>query len=257
MANLLALGRFDLRYSTISPYFTSPFRQRNEKANNEDPFIRMNAAAPLQPAMRSHDGGTSPLNRANVAIGLAISLLAHIAFVAWTFHQKINNPRTDRAAIPLEVRLLRPLPPPVVDNFPPSPPPVPDKKKTTKAPEIGKVTMARAPTPVVNDLGKPSSVTVTVPPPATAEQKHVDMNAIHASIKSAVADVDREYADTPTGQLVAKPLYPPPDETRMGKMINGTTRADCKEQVAGMGLLAPLGALATLLDKKDNGCKWR
>ena len=196
------------------------------------------------------------MSRANVAIGLAISLLVHLAFVAWTLQQKINIQSAARATVPLEVRLLRPPPAPVVERLAPQPS-NPDKKKPAKAPESARPITARAPALVVDDAHKPPSVTVTVPPPAAAEQKHIDMNAIHSSIKSAVADVDREYADTPTGQLVAKPLYPPPDETKMGKMINSTTRADCKEQVAGMGLLAPLGALATLLDKKDNGCKWR
>jgi hypothetical protein len=214
----------------------------------------MNTAATLQPASLSYAVRVPPINRANVAIALAISLLAHLAFVAWTLQQKINVHSAARTEVPLEVRLLRPPPAPVVAQI--APPSTPDKKKPAKTPESARPITARAPAAVVDDAHKPPSVTVTVPPPAGAEQKHIDMNAIHSSIKSAVADVDREYADTPTGQLVAKPLYPPPDETKMGKMINSTTRADCKEQVAGMGLLAPLGALATLLDKKDNGCKW-
>ncbi len=97
-----------------------------------------------------------------------------------------------------------------------------------------------------------------IPPnPAAPQEKHLDMNAIYGSVKSAVAAVDRENAETPTGQLAAKPLYPPEPGNKIGKMIDGTTRPDCKEQVEGMGLLTPLAALATLLDKKDSGCKWR
>ncbi len=48
-------------------------------------------------------------------------------------------------------------------------------------------------------------------------EKHIDMGAMQADIHTALAQVDREKADTPAGQLVAKPLYPPEEETKMGK----------------------------------------
>ena len=83
------------------------------------------------------------------------------------------------------------------------------------------------------------------------------MNAVYGSVKSTMAQIDRENADTPVGQLAAKPLYPPESGNKIGKMIDGTTRADCKDQVEGAGLFTPLLAAMTLLDKKDSGCKWR
>lgn len=220
----------------------------------------MNAASAIPSSGFSRYANTPPLNRANVMIGLALSILVHGAFVAWTLHQRISKANEAHGAVPIEVRLVHQVhqePRPVEEIVKP-PPPVKPEKKTTEKPLASRDASApRRPRPVEDETRKQPAIVVTAPPASSAEPKHLDMNAIHASIKSAVAEVDREYADTPTGQLVAKPLYPPPQETKMGKMIDGTTRPDCKEQVAGMGLLAPLGALATLLDKKDNGCKWR
>jgi len=113
--------------------------------------------------------------------------------------------------------------------------------------------LATAPAQVASDVPAPP----VAAEPAPQQQKHLDMNAVYGSVKSAVAEIDRENAQTPTGQLAAKPLYRPEPDNKMGKMIDGTTRADCKDQVEGHGLLTPIAVLATLLDKKDSGCKWR
>jgi hypothetical protein len=198
------------------------------------------------------DRPRAPLNWTNVLIGIALSLLLHLLFVAWSLEHRISSP-TVSVAKQLEVRLVHLLPLPVPEPAPP----LPKDEKVTEKP--GKTPKTRAEkTPQASITLPPAAAPAPITAPAApSEEKHIDMNAIHASIKSAVADVDREKADTPNGQLIAKPLYPPEEETRMGKMINGTTRPDCKEQVTGMGLLAPLGVLATLLDKKDSGCKWR
>ncbi|HEX7641162.1 MAG TPA: hypothetical protein VF472_03025 [Burkholderiaceae bacterium] len=197
---------------------------------------------------------TPAVNKTHVAIGVAVSLLLHLLIAAWTWQHSTGNvhfPEKTTIAVHL-------LPPPAKPAEPLPPPPL---LKPVK------------PQPAVHSPAKSASIVATpervskeqsqapspVPPaaPAPPQEKHLDMNAIYGSVKSTMKDIDRENADTPVGQLAAKPLYPPEDGNKMGRMIDKTTRPDCKEQVQGMGLFTPLAALATLLDKKDNGCKWR
>lgn len=193
--------------------------------------------------------GTPP-NRAHIAIGVTVSLLLHLLFAAWSWQHRVGGLHFPEQTT-ISVHLL----PPIAEK--PAPillPPQPVKPQKSTA-------IRTAQTPAV----KPHVVVTTqapeaqpVPPAPSPQQpeKHLDMNAIYGSVKSAVAEVDRENAETPVGQLAAKPLYPPEGD-KMAKMIDRTTRQDCLEKVSGYGLFAPLVAAATLLDKKDTGCKWR
>lgn len=91
-------------------------------------------------------------------------------------------------------------------------------------------------------------------PPST--EKHLDMQAIHDSIGKIVAEVDREDSETPVFQLRRKPLYANDGDNDIAKGIRNSGRSDCRDSIAGTGLLAPLVILAMALDKKDGGCKW-
>ncbi|HEX8956002.1 MAG TPA: hypothetical protein VF798_07000 [Burkholderiaceae bacterium] len=197
---------------------------------------------------------TPAVNKTHVAIGVTVSLLLHLSMAAWTWQHRTGSlPFPEKTTI--AVRLL---PPPAKPAEPVPPPPLPEPAKPQSAMRNVPKSASIVATPA--RVGKEQSQAPSPAPPATPvppQEKHLDMNAIYGSVKSTMKDIDRENADTPVGQLAAKPLYPPEDGNRMGRMIDKTTRPDCKEQVQGMGLLAPLGALATLLDKKDNGCKWR
>ncbi|MBV8633167.1 MAG: hypothetical protein JO002_01645 [Burkholderiaceae bacterium] len=195
---------------------------------------------------------TPPLNRTHVAIGVAASLLLHLLLGSWAWLHQMAEPRLAEK-ITIAVHLLPPAP-----SIPVAPPPSteplkPNKDATARSTRRAVVTTAPVQAKQQQVMPEPASP----PSPAPQQEKHLDMNAIYGSVKSAVKEIDRENAETPVGQLAAKPLYQPESGNKMGKMIDGTTRGDCKEQVSGYGLFAPLAAVATLLDKKDNGCKWR
>ncbi len=196
---------------------------------------------------------TPPLNRTNVAIGVAVSLLLHLLLAAWTWQHRMATHRfAETTNITVHLLPIAPVQPAAVM---PHPEPLKAQHETAARTILSAKPRAVVTTPVP----APHEAPPTVPPSSTAPQpeKHLDMNAVYGSVKSAVAEVDRENAETPTGQLAAKPLYPPESGNKIGKMIDGTTRADCKDQVEGYGLFTPVAVLATLLDKKDSGCKWR
>ena len=199
----------------------------------------------------------SQLNRTNVAIGVVISLLLHFGFVLWSLHHKMDVAREVPDQRPIEIRLISP-PVPVPAEPPPPVAQTRDENKPAKHLAETKVKPVAPTAAIITSINKiPAPDAAPVTPTPAAPEKHIDMGAMQANIRTALAQVDREKADTPSGQLVAKPLYPPEEETKMGKMINGTTRADCKDQVGGAGLFTPVLAALTLLDKKDSGCKWR
>jgi hypothetical protein len=195
-----------------------------------------------------------------VAIGLAISLLLHIILVLWSWNMKfgvIQSPQMQNR--PLEVRLIRELPPqpPVPAQVPvPVSAPVPIASKviarTTQKPRSPPTLQPALP---VADT-PPITPTLVPSQPQAATGKHLDLDALRANLGAVVAEVDREKRDTPVGQLQAKPLYPSDDESKIGKAISNTTRPDCRNNIANTGLLAPLFLLAMAADKKDSGCKW-
>jgi hypothetical protein len=195
------------------------------------------------------------LNPLNVLIGVVISLLLHSVLVIWSWNMRLPGAEQARSALkrPLEVRLLHeppPLPQPLLQPIV-RPQEVADNKKVQRAP-------VRLPRSAQATVTTTLAVTPPATPPSNSEptEKHLDMAAIHANLGTIVAEVDREKRDTPVGQLLTKPLYAPDDDNRIGKAIRSTTRSDCRDQIAGTGLLAPLFLLAMAADKKDSGCKW-
>ena len=204
-----------------------------------------NLSWPMTPA--------TPLKRSNAAVGLTVTLLLHLLLALWSWQHRTATRRLPETTA-IEVHLLPSSPPlPIV----PPPEPAKQKNETALRPTTVPRTMVAAPRAVVAaPLQVPQETPAPPATPAPQQEKRLDMNAVYGSVKSAVAQIDRENAETPVGQLAAKPLYPPEGD-KMGKMIDGTTRGDCKDQVSAYGLLAPLAAVATLFDKKDSGCKWR
>ncbi|HSY28692.1 MAG TPA: hypothetical protein VK832_14380 [Burkholderiaceae bacterium] len=193
------------------------------------------------------------LNPLNVLIGIAISLLLHSVLVIWSWNMRLPGAEQARTALrrPLEVRLLHELPPlpqPVVQPIV-QPQEVADNKKARHS-------LARLPQPAQATTTLAITPSTTLPENQMPTEKHLDMEAIHANLGAIVAEVDREKRDTPVGQLLTKPLYAPDDDNKIGKAIRGSTRSDCRDQIAGTGLLAPLFLLAMVADKKDSGCKW-
>lgn len=202
---------------------------------------------PMRPA-------TPPLNRAHIAIGLTVSLLLHVILAVWSWQHKVSSLHFSENRT-IAVQLL--TPPPRIEPAKVLPPePVKPRNVARTTPNAKPRTEPRAVVTVPNRNPPDKTVPTAPANPEAQTEKHLDMNAIYGSVKSTMAQIDRENAETPVGQLAAKPLYPH-DDNKLGTMINGTTRGDCKEQVQGMGLFAPVGVLLTLLDKKDSGCKWR
>lgn len=191
------------------------------------------------------------MKSANVAIGIALSLLLHgVAMLWWWNMTPPGAGLTERALRTLQVRLLRELPP--------VPPPAPEISQGKNLPQATArpLRTARTAQPGAPTPPPPTATAPVSPANPVAAEKHIDLAAVHASLAAIVAEDDRERGETPVGQLQAKPLYRPDDDNRVGKAIRSTTRPDCRNNIANTGLLAPLFLLAMAADKKDSGCKW-
>ncbi|UTY60082.1 hypothetical protein [Massilia sp. erpn] len=103
---------------------------------------------------------------------------------------------------------------------------------------------------------QPEAITPPVPVEASRDAPKFDVNA---ALKSArvIATKRAGKDDIPLDQLKDRPVNELSTESRLGKEIARSARADCMDVVRGVGTLAPLAAvLVTLTDKKDSGCKW-
>jgi hypothetical protein len=187
-----------------------------------------------------------------VAVGILLSLALHGMLVAWAWQRALpaGNRSAAQTQVVLEVR-LRPAPAAL-------PTPLPDAQPR-EAPPTRKAQISRTPKPIAlqaatqND--KPAVVNPAAPTPA-APEKHMDVESVRAGLGAIVAEVDREKRDTPVGQLITHPLYPPEADNKMARAVEGSSRSDCRNSIANTGLLAPLVILTMAFDRKNSGCKW-
>lgn len=192
------------------------------------------------------------MHPANVAVGIAISLLLHGMLAMWSWHMKLPGKQQNAQVHALEVRLLRDLPPPLKPAV--APREIDESRKahpfeghSVLPPRTAAIVLTKPPAP---------ATAVATPSGAAETGKHLDLAAVQANLGAIVAEVDRENRDTPVGQLHDKPLYPQDGESKIGKAILATARSDCRDKIANTGWLSPLYLLAMVADKKDSGCKW-
>jgi hypothetical protein len=93
--------------------------------------------------------------------------------------------------------------------------------------------------------------------PAAGEQALAGKNKLDIeALRRAVREMkfDEETVGRP-GELMS--AEPDPGHKRFREKFDSGKRADCLTAFQGMGVLALLAMpLATLVDKKDHGCKW-
>ncbi|MBB5018103.1 pyruvate/2-oxoglutarate dehydrogenase complex dihydrolipoamide acyltransferase (E2) component [Chitinivorax tropicus] len=195
--------------------------------------------------------------------GLLISLLLHAALLVLWQGWQAKPPALAPAQRIIELRLqpiAKPAPPPAVDLIPPPQAPI---ATTTPKPAL-------TPTPAKPTPAKAAAATARIARPKTEEEEQAVPEApsraapIQADLAPAAGHIDLEAAKRiareagQEGSKSAPPAYlakPAPErETALGKGINQSERADCREAYAGLGLLAvPL----LLKDAATGGgCKW-
>lgn len=88
--------------------------------------------------------------------------------------------------------------------------------------------------------------------PASADGKKLDIEALRRSVREM--RFDEEPAPRSTLVLSAEPDS---GHKRFREKFDSGKRADCLTAFQGMGVLALLAMpIASLIDKKDHGCKW-
>jgi hypothetical protein len=203
--------------------------------------------------------GSARIDASGAAIGIMLSLLLHGMLAYWVWNRTLlpaDRSRVDNR-FTLEVRLVT-APTALLPAAPALKPPA-EQTRTVRTTQAARPIAARpiAARPIIVQAATPPSTTATAPeqPAATAE-KHIDVESVRGGLAGIVADVDREKRDTPVGQLIDKPLYPPEASNKMARAIDGSTRSDCRNSIANTGLLAPLFLAAMAFDRKNSGCKW-
>ena len=87
---------------------------------------------------------------------------------------------------------------------------------------------------------------------ATADEHKLDIEAMRRSVRDMKFE---EAAPVRTGDVLS--AEPDPGHQRFREKFDSGKRADCLTAFQGMGVLALLAMpLASLIDKKDHGCKW-
>ncbi|MBV8666887.1 MAG: hypothetical protein JO269_10435 [Burkholderiaceae bacterium] len=202
----------------------------------------------------SYRGRVDPagIHLRRVATGLALSLLLHGMLIAWIRHHAFfePHPSASEKRVAIEVLLPPPVPPPI-----PQPSPMEISTKPAVKKNLSKTVVASTPVTQAAPENLPP-VAASPAPESPAPETHIDIESVRGSLGAIVAEVDREQLETPLGQVRLKPQFAPQAEHKIEKAIAETARPDCRDTVTGHGLLTPLFAAATLLDKKDSGCKW-
>lgn len=183
--------------------------------------------------------------RGRVALGIALSLAAHLMLLsAWRaklFHERSE----DRLAPPSSIAVwLRP----------PAPKPMPQREQAMSGnSKSGPAARAHKPRRVIavpkredetgeRQLVQQDEAPVQPPPSGQADAPTFDHDAAVRMARQIAAEPD------PSGA----PRKPLQTETRLARAISAAKRRDCKDGLPG-GLLGPL---IIMLDKKDSGCKW-
>jgi hypothetical protein len=221
----------------------------------------MRTAFAQKPALSGRIGFGIPI--APMATGVALSLLLHGLLTAWLWHRVLPGHRFDQFDAPhvaaLQVR-LSPIAQPSVP-VPPSVAPSPEKQAPARATRgatrpLRPARETAAANPSGDAQGTPLNAPASTTSAVQAPAQHLDLAAVPANVAAIVAQEDRGQDDTPVAQLRKKPLYATDPTNPVGDTIAHAARPDCRDRIAGTGLLAPLAIMAMAFDQKDSGCKW-
>jgi type IV secretory pathway VirB10-like protein len=194
------------------------------------------------------------------AFGLGLSVLAHVAVLAWLVQSAPPAPAPDAPASRIQVTLLRPmlrLPPQPVAAAPTLPPPakaIQSPKPAAAAsparpsPAASEEAAAAEPPPIVMLPAKDDSSTASEPAPTQAGAAF-DLQAARGAARAFVrAEGAGGGAD---GRR--RPMRASRDE-KLGDAIERSRPADCRHAYSGMGVLAVIPLAASAVTGK--GCKW-
>lgn len=195
------------------------------------------------------------------AFGLALSLLAHAAVIAWLARLAPPARAPEAPASPMQVRLLR-LPPRVAPPVETTAIPAPTRQRTTRAtappgpaaPKTPAVAAAAAPVaasealPLITAAPRDEAA-ATVGSPAP-DAGRFDVQAARATARSWVMG---EGAGLGGADGKGAPMRATRDE-KLGEAIERSRPADCRSAYAGMGVLAVIPLAASAVTGK--GCKW-
>lgn len=182
--------------------------------------------------------------RGRVALGIALSLVAHLMLLsAWRgklFHERGD----ERVAPPRSIAVwLRP----------PAPKPIPQREHATTPSKASPAARPHKPRRVIavprreeeaagRQVVRQDDEPLAPQPSGPVEGPKFDHDAAVRMARQIAAEPD------PSGT----PRKPLQTETRLARAISAAKRRDCKDGLPG-GLLGPL---IIMLDKKDSGCKW-
>jgi len=111
--------------------------------------------------------------------------------------------------------------------------------------------LAASASALAQPVPSPSQAALAAGARATAEGNKLDVEAMRRSVREM--KFDEEARDT--GDVLS--AEPDPGHKRFREKFDSGKRADCLTAFQGMGVLALLAMpLASLIDKKDHGCKW-
>jgi type IV secretory pathway VirB10-like protein len=191
------------------------------------------------------------------AFGLGLSVLAHVAVLAWLVQAAPPAPAPDAPASRMQVTLLRLASPQPVAAAPALPPPA----KTIQSPKPAAASPARPspaaseeaaaaqPPPIVMLPAKDDSSTASEPAPTQAGAAF-DLQAARGAAR---AFVRAEGAGGGGADGRGRPMRATRDE-KLGDAIERSRPADCRHAYSGMGVLAVIPLAASAVTGK--GCKW-
>jgi type IV secretory pathway VirB10-like protein len=186
-----------------------------------------------------------------VMIGIALSILAHVAIVFSS--RPTPQPYIAPPPVPAPIVLhLQPPPAPAVEAAPP--PPVPTTRQQAAAPpRPARRVIAVAPKP--STAAAPEVVVeaqpVETPPPPPP--KKFDLDAARSTARIVGVTDAPNADDAPLARLKKQEDQNHiRSESKAAQAISAAKRGDCKDGLPG-GLLAPL---IMLTQKAGTGCKW-
>lgn len=199
--------------------------------------------------MMMNTAAVPTLSTRRVLIGVALSMLAHVALLtAW---RSAPEPVLAPPAAPIVLHLQAPAP---VVAAVPAPPPLPaTRSKPAATPRTPQRVIAVAPEPSAATapavVVEPQPAEAPPPPPA----KKFDLEAARSTARIVGVQDAPNADDAPLARLKKREEENHiQTETKVARAISAAKRGDCKDGVPG-GLLAPL---IMLTQKAGTGCKW-
>jgi len=194
--------------------------------------------------------GAPEISTQRVLLGVAVSILAHVAFLsAW---RSTPAPSVAPPPAPLVLHLQAPAPA-VIDVAPaPAPAPAPaTRSKPAAAPRAPRRVIAVAPLP--SSASEPAVVVAPQPVVEAPPPKKFDLEAARSTARIVGVQDAPNADDAPLARLKKQEDENHiRTESKAARAISAAKRGDCKDGLPG-GLLAPL---IMLTQKAGTGCKW-